>query len=175
MARGLSEQQRRLLALAYSKRCNRKAEYRLAVEARAYIERVGTIGAAMSGTPKPGPLHGPVLPPPHITHADALLALHGWRSGTQDRDWWQRRRHIPSENMKVSTSYGRRADTVVATISRDQYEVAQASTSRTLARLVERGLLERHHRYGYLLTEQGTTIAEQWATGLAEGEREGAF
>jgi len=175
MARGLSEQQRKVLVAAYGKLRDRETEYRKTLEAQAFLERMVGIGAAMNGKARQEPRLGPALPPPHITHADALLALHGWRSGTQDRDWWQRRRRIPSESMKVSTSYGRRADTVVATISRDQYDVAQASTSRTLARLVERGLLERHHRYGYLLTEQGTTIAAQLATGPAEGEAEGAF
>jgi Mn-dependent DtxR family transcriptional regulator len=44
---------------------------------------------------------------------------------------------------------------VAARITRAEYEVAHASVARTLARLVKRGLLERHHRYGYCLTAVG--------------------
>jgi len=163
MARGLSAQQRRLLAAAYAKLRGREAEYQKTIEARAHLDTVLAAWNASRGRKPEPPKYGPAIPPPHITHADALLTLYGWRSGTQDRDYWQRRRRIPSDRMRVATGYGRHATNVVATIGRDEYEVAQASTSRTLRRLVERGLLERHHRYGYLLTEAGEELCADLA------------
>ena len=41
-------------------------------------------------------------------------------------------------------------------------EAAHASTARTLSRLVERGLLEPHHRYGWYLTEAGLRWCAAW-------------
>lgn len=42
-------------------------------------------------------------------------------------------------------------------------EAAHASTARTPSRLVERGLLEPHHRYGWYLTEAGLHWCAAWA------------
>jgi hypothetical protein len=138
MARGLSEQQQKILAWANEQR---------------------------AGTTQGGSWH--------LTYADALFALFGWRSGLQKRDYWQRRRHIPSNTMMIFPGRTKGPDTVIGTISRAEYQVAQASTARTLRRLVERGLLGRHPNYGYVLTEAGVRLADQWAAGLAEGGHQG--
>jgi hypothetical protein len=163
MGRGLSQQQRRILAVAYGAWRDRAAEYAKTREAEAFVEKIGVSGAAWRGRPAPAPRHGPSIPPPHITHNAALLALYGWRSGKQDRDWWARRRRQTSDTMAVSRRYNARGEAIIARISRADYETAHASTARTLARLVERGLLEPHHRYGWYLTEAGLRWCAAWA------------
>ena len=169
MARGLSEQQRRILAVAF-RHYQQSAERNRESESRGrYLENYRV----------PDQWRGPNVPIPHLTRGDALLALHGWRGGEQTSDYWQRQHHLPRETMWVFDGYRRRFSTVVTTISRSEYEVAQASVSRTLARLVARGLLRPHDHYvGYDLTEAeihaGTTLAAQCATPPAEGAREGA-
>ncbi len=164
MGRGLSQQQRQILGAAYTTWCDRAAAYAKTQQAESFVHKCGVIGAAMRGRSAPAPTSGPSIPPPHITHNAALLVLYGWRSGKQDRDWWARRRRQTSDTMAVSTRYG---DTYgkerVATISRADYETAHASTARTLARLVERGLIEPHHRYGWYLTEAGLRWCAAWA------------
>lgn len=162
MGRGLSEQQRRILTVAYGVWRDRVAEYAKTREAEAFVANMGAIGARLRGRPAPAARHGPSIPPPHITHSAAMLALYGWRSGRQDRDWWARRRRIPSDTMAVSKRYNARGQEVEAVISRAEYEKAHASTARTLARLVERGYLEAHHRYGWYLTEQGIRWGAAW-------------
>jgi len=171
MARGLSEQQRRILTAAY-------AAYRNAAERN---QRAESNARYLANYRKPDQWRGPNVPIPHITRSDALLALHGWRGGVQERDWWQRVRHIPSATLTVFSGFGRVSsrDTVVGTVSRAEYEVVQASLSRALTRLVARGLLGPHGYYvGYDLTEAGihagAQLAAQLATGQAEGDREGA-
>jgi len=166
MGRGLSQQQRQILGVAYAAWNARPAGYAKTQDAENFVHKCGVIGAAMRGRPAPAPHYGPSIPPPQLTHSDAMLALYGWRSGKQDRDWWARRRRQTSDTMAVSPRYNARGEAIVARISRAEYETAHASTARTLARLVERGLLEPHHRYGWYLTEEGL----RWCAAWLEGE-----
>jgi len=165
MGRGLSQQQRQVLAVAYAAWSSRAAQYAKTREAEDFVAKIGAIGAAMRGRPARPPRYGPSIPPPHITHSDALLALYGWRSGKQERDWWARRRRQTSATMAVSKRYNARGQEIEAVISRAEYEKAHASTARTLARLVERGLLEPHHRYGWYLSVAGMRWCAAWAEG----------
>lgn len=163
MGRGLSQQQRQILGAAYTAWCDRAAAYAKTRGAAAFVHKAASLGAAMRGRPAPAPHYGPSIPPPHVTHSDAMLTLYGWRSGKQDRDWWARRRRQTSDTMAVSPRYNARGEAIVARISRADYETAHASTARTLARLVERALLEPHHRYGWYLTEAGLRWCAAWA------------
>ena len=131
MGRGLSAQQRRVLALAYDN------------------HRKGSRGLMAD-----------------LMHGEALLALHGWRSGRSDRDPRNRRRRLPGASLKVSTGYGQRDH--VATISQAEYDTAHASVNRTIARLVERGLLEKRGHHAYGLTEQGIALGAQLAAPAQE-------
>ena len=171
MARGLSDQQRRILVAAFRHYQQSAERNRDAESNRRYLENYR----------EPDQWRGPNVPIPHLTRGDGLRTLHGWVSGVEDRVWWEEGRRIQGERIRVWAKYYHPSgDPAVATISRSEYEVAQASVSRTLTRLVARGLLGPHGYYvGYDLTEAGihasAQLAAQLATGLAEGEREGAF
>jgi len=168
MARGLSEQQRRILVAAFRHYQQRAERNRVAESNSRYLENYRV----------PDQWRGPDIPIAHLTRSDALLALHGWRGGEQTSEYWQRQHHLPRETMWVFDGYRRLSSTVVNTIARAEYEVVQASISRTLARLVARGLLRPHDHYvGYDLTEvgihAGAQFAAQSATDPAEAERAG--
>jgi hypothetical protein len=153
------------MAVAFANYQQRFDRYREQEEYRLRWQTAAIGYAAMSGRRVQPPRLGPEIPPPHIASADALSALYGWRSGRQDRDWWARRRHETSDTMQVADRYGRRRQDdagLVATISRAEYERAHASTARTLARLVERDLLEPHPRWGWYLTEAGVRWCAAW-------------
>jgi len=135
MGRGLSAQQRKVLALAYDN------------------HRQGSRGRMAD-----------------LMHDEALLALHGWRSGRSERDPRNRRHRLPGASVKVSTGYGRRDH--VAMLTRTQYDATHASVSRTVARLVQRGLLEKRDGAAYALTEQGLALCARLADAAPEGSDE---
>lgn len=149
MGRGLSEQQRRMLGVAYDhyqRRVERNREWEAST--RSYDARLRRERAC-----------GPLVPLPHLSRGYVMLALHGWTSG----DTLQR------SSVRVYTNYRAgfpraKDEEAVATISRSEYEVAQASTSRTLTRLIERGLLQPNGA-GYDLTEAGLRWCAAWVEG----------
>ena len=96
-----------------------------------------------------------------LMHDEALLALHGWRSGRSERDPRNRRRRVPGASLKVSTGYAHRDH--VAVISQAEYDTAHASVNRTIARLVQRGLLEKRGHHAYALTGQGLALCAHLA------------
>ncbi len=163
MGRGLSEQQRRVLIAAHAAYRDAAARNRQAESNHRYL------AARLDGVE----LLGPLMPIAHLTRSDALHALHGWRGGRKQDNYWQQARDIPGETLRVFT--GHNVLTTVATINRAEYEVAQASTSRTLARLVARGLLRPHGYYqGYNITAAGLQAIAAFTLGLAKGENDEA-
>ena len=94
-----------------------------------------------------------------LTHAEALFVLHGWRSGRSERDPRNRRHRLPGVSVTVSTGYGHRDH--VAVLTRTRYDATHASVTRTVARLVQRGLLEKRGHHAYGLTEQGLALCAQ--------------
>jgi hypothetical protein len=176
MGRGLSEQQRRILAVAYD--CYLHREERSAGR-RAQLAAAEAAGGLPPAQPPPS---RPLRPALHLTHSDALLALYGWRTGESHRSWIERRLHIPSGTMDVYAGWGaRRSGTDrVATIPRAEFNVAHASVARTIARLVARGLIAKGGRDTYALTPAGIAFCEGTATasearqGVGDGAPSGA-
>ncbi len=169
MGRGLSEQQRRVLAVAYGNYQRREERHRGAQESAAFLGKLAAIFAATRG--QQAPPAWPVRTPPDLFHSDALLALYGWRGGQMNRTWRERRLHIPRDTVNVYHAWEKRDTEKVATISRDEYNVAHASTARTIARLVARGLLEQREPHRYFLTDAGLALcAELREVTEAEGD-----
>ncbi len=163
MGRGLSGQQRRVLAVAYGNYRQREERVREVQEADAFVARLAGVFAATRGRHAPAPR--PSRTPPDLFHSDALLALYGWRGGRMDRTWRERRLHIPSDTVNVYRAWGERDEEKVATIGRDEYNTAHASTARTIARLVARGLLEQREPGRYFLTDAGRALCEEHQAG----------
>ena len=151
MGRGLSPQQRAVLALAYDgyRRRDERAQER--ADLLVQLEAAG-------GRPADAPR--PSRPSPDLWYDHALLALHGFKHGEGARDRWRRR--LPTDTIRLyrgATRYGEAA----GTISRAEYDAAHASLARTLARLVARGYLVKLFRGGYSLTDAGVDVARQLA------------
>ncbi len=159
MGRGLSGQQRRVLAVAYDHYQRREERRQHAQKARDFFHVAAAALTARRGGELAPP--APVRTPPDLLHSEALLALYGWRSGRSNRTWHERRRRIPSDTVNVYRTWRPREDTQVATIGRDEYHVAHASTARTIARLVARGLLERREPHRYVLTDAGLALCAE--------------
>ncbi len=159
MGRGLSEQQRRVLAVAYDHHRRREERRQRAQEARDFYRLAAAVLAARRGRQLAPP--SPVRTPPDLLHTEALLALYGWCSGRSNRTWHERRRRIPSNTVTVYRTRRPREDTKVATIRRDEYTMAHASTARTIARLIARGLLERREPHRYVLTDAGLALCAE--------------
>ncbi len=172
MGRGLSEQQRRVLAVAYGNYQRREERQREAQEDAAFVGKLAAVFAATRGQQAPAPR--PTRTPPDLFHADALLALYGWRGSQMNRTWRERRLRIPSDTVNVYHAWRKRDDEKVATIGRDEYNVAHASTARTIARLVARGLLEQREPRRYFLTDAGRALCAELdaASGTSDGEGE---
>ncbi len=170
MGRGLSGQQRRVLAVAYDHHQRREERRQRAQEARDHFRVAAAVWAARQGRQLAPP--SPVRTPPDLLHSEALLALYGWCSGRSNRTWHERRRRIPSNTVNVYRTWRPREDTQVATIGRDEYNVAHASTARTIARLVARGLLEQREPRRYFLTDAGLALCAELdaASGTTDGE-----
>jgi hypothetical protein len=156
MGRGLSAQQRRVLGVAYANYQDR------AERNREHEATMRSFDAQLRRTQE----WGPRVPLPHLTHHAAMLALHGWVSGAITQ----------GDSMRVYADFvggqfgPAGATPVVATISRAAYEAAHASTTRTLTRLVARGLLATYDYHGgFDLTEAGIAVAAALA-----GEEEAA-
>ncbi len=164
MGRGLSRQQRRVLAVAYDNYQRRAERLREWQEDDAFVAKLATVFAATRGQPAPPPR--PTRTPPDLFHSDALFALYGWRGGQMNRTWRERRLHIPSDTVNVYRAWEKRDSAKVTTIGRDQYNTAHASTARTIARLVARGLLEQREPGRYFLTGAGLALCGEQAAGV---------
>ncbi len=171
MGQGLSEQQRRVLAVACDHHRRREERRQRAQEARDFYRVPAATLTARRGRQLAPP--SPVRTPPDLLHSEALLALYGWCSGQSKRTWHERRRRIASDTVNVYRTWRPRDDTTkAATIRRAEYNIAHASPARTIARLVARGLLEQREPHRYFLTDAGLALCAELreATGAGAGD-----
>ncbi len=169
VGRGLSVQQQRVLALAYSnalRRAEREAEE------QARVRHLNALLAATTASRgKESPTVLAPYPLPDLTHSAVLLALYGWRSGKMQRSWLERRGRIQTDTVRVYASFGPYDE--AGTISRSEYEVAHASVSRTTTRLIQRGLLEDRGRGAYYLTDAGRALCAELHEATEAGAGDG--
>ena len=158
---------RRVLAVACDHHRRREERRRHAQEARDFYRAAAATLAARRGRQLAPP--SPVRTPAELLHGEALLALHGWCGSRSNRTGGERRRHTRSDTVTVYRTWRPREDTKVATIGRDEYNVAHASTARTIARLVARGLLERREPRRYFLTDAGLALCAELHEGTGAG------
>jgi hypothetical protein len=154
MGRGLSNLQKRILALVYEKRQGRD----FAEEERKQKEmRKDPMHQRMSRL-----FHGKAdLSPysisdyPDAYHSDLIGALYDWRLR---RSYWERDGRRPSEGGKVlhgGQNFDRRD------MGAEEYNRRTVSYYRAVGRLKRRGLLKTQ-RHGLLITDEGMRVGESY-------------
>jgi hypothetical protein len=139
MARGLSQLQRQILALAYRNRCER-LERAATLDPESHQYRVLTRGVGSVD----------------LYHAEALRDIFGWP--VRSFSWrWDGGRPTWGQNFSKRR------------IGERRYRSGQASLSRAVRRLEERGLVERHGVRGMMENLSGLTLTQRGVEEASQG------